>query len=182
MFLQLNSDDFPFFCFQDWTSVAKVSLFSTLIFFAQFFSLFSMIWRRLREASLKNMPQPFAPPPHSNGHSGALHLGKSAPNHVGKGLTPKIKQILPQKVAPNLLWVIFKEVAATGQGYLGTRVLGYQAIANAFEEEKNIVKICSVSDLTMCVKIQKLASDATRAPRGSHLPPGVYLFPLTCWL
>ena len=63
---------------------------------------------------------------------------------------------------------------------MGTRVLGYQAIANAFEEEKNIVKICSVSDLTMCVKIQKLASNATRAPRGSHLPPGVYLFPLTC--
>ena len=38
MFLKLNSDDFLFFCFQDWTSVAKVSLFSTLLFFAQFFS------------------------------------------------------------------------------------------------------------------------------------------------
>ena len=42
------------------------------------------------------------PPPHSNGHSGALHLGKSAPNHPGKGPDPpKIKQILPKKVAPN---------------------------------------------------------------------------------
>ena len=38
MFLKLNSDDFLFFCFQDWTSVDKVSLFSTLLFFAQFFS------------------------------------------------------------------------------------------------------------------------------------------------
>ena len=36
-----------------------------------------------------------------------------------------------------------------------------ESIANAFEEEKNLVKICSVSDLTMCVKIQELASDAT---------------------
>jgi hypothetical protein len=40
-----------------------------------------------------------------------------------------------------------------------------QSIANAFEEEKNLVKICSVSDLTMCVKIQELASDATRQER-----------------
>ena len=40
-----------------------------------------------------------------------------------------------------------------------------ESIANAFEEEKNLVKICSVSDLTMCVKIQELASDATRQER-----------------
>ena len=44
----------------------------------------------------------FAPPPHSNGHSGALHLGKKCPKPFGQGSRPpKIKQILPKKVAPN---------------------------------------------------------------------------------
>ena len=51
---------------------------------------------RLREAPPKKIPKAFGhcpfsncpPPPHSNGHSGALHFGKSAPNHPGKGLDP----------------------------------------------------------------------------------------------
>ena len=48
------------------------------------------------------LPPP-PPPPHSNGHSGALHLGKKCPKPSGQGSRPpKIKQILPKKVAPRL--------------------------------------------------------------------------------
>ena len=66
MFLQLNSDDFPFFCFQDWTSVAKVSLFSTLLFYARFFIYFIWFeddWGKPHWKTCRNHLQP---PPHSN--------------------------------------------------------------------------------------------------------------------
>ena len=130
MFLQLNSDDFPFFCFQDWTSVAKVSLFSTLIFFAQFFSLFSMIWRRLREASLKNMPQPFAPPPRTQTGTLGHFISEKVPQTMwARVWPPKSSKFFPKKLPQTCFELFSKRLRQQDRGtwvpgYLGTRVLG----------------------------------------------------------